>query len=64
MQCSAVSKVRLIVKIKIRSEHGLLPEEGIGDDRVHVEEQAGVTACKVGEISFWHGADMALDILG
>lgn len=31
---------------------------------MHVEEQVGVTACKVGEISFWHGADVALDILG
>jgi len=41
-----------------------LAEEGVRDDRVHVKEQARVTACKVGEISFWHGADMALDIFG
>lgn len=31
---------------------------------MHVEEQVGITACKVSEISFWHGADVALDILG
>jgi len=27
-----------------------------------VEEQARVTACKVREVSFWHGADVAPDI--
>ena len=31
---------------------------------MHVEEQARVTACKVREVSFWHGADVAPDIFG
>jgi hypothetical protein len=41
-----------------------MAEQGVRDDRMHVEKQAGVTACKVGEISFWHGTNMAFDMLG
>lgn len=53
-----------ISKIKVRAEHGLLAERGTGDDSMHVEEEARVTACEVRQVSFRHGAYVALDVFG
>ena len=51
-------------KIKVRAEHGLLAERGVGDDSMYVEEEARVTACKVRQVSFRHGSDVASDVFG
>lgn len=51
-----------ISKIKVRAEHGLLAERRARDDSMYVEEEARVTACEVGQVTFRHGAYVASDV--